>query len=207
MARGLDAAEGGSGGGGQHLVDRDHAGFEIGDEAGFLRLFGSPHRRAEAERDVVGNGDGVVEVGGAEQHGDGAEQFLARKIAVAGQVGDNSGGDIGALARDKFAADEGRAGRLCLGQLRHQRVALLDARQRAHDVSGIGRVAQRDALHRGGEARGERVVNFGVDDHPLGADARLAIILDPARHGGGGGGGGGEGVKGSALSAGFDLFR
>jgi len=43
-----------------------------------------------------------------------------------------------------------------------------------------------------------------VDDHPLGADARLAIILDPARHGRSDGG---EGVKGCALSAGFDLFR
>ena len=171
MATRLDAAEGGSGGGGQHLVERDHAGFEVGDEAGLLGRVARPHRRAEAERDVVGEGDGIVEVGGAEQHGDGAEQFLTGEVAVAGQVGDDSCGHVGAFARDKFAADEGRAGRPCFGQLRHQRVALLDARQRAHDIGGIGWVAERDGLHRGGEARGEGVVNVGVDNHPLGADA------------------------------------
>ena len=45
-------------------------------------------------------------------------------------------------------------------------------------VAGIERIAGLHRLHARGEPLHERVVDVGVDDHPLGADAGLAGVLD-----------------------------
>ena len=64
-----------------------------------------PDRGAEAEGNVVGNLDGFIDIFHAEQHGDGAKNFLMHEFAVARHVGENTGGEIGAGTGQFFAAE------------------------------------------------------------------------------------------------------
>src|SRR4051794_21651987 len=59
-----------------HLVDVDHAALDLVGEALLLRVVLGPGAAAEAERGVVGDADGVVDVGGAEHQRHGPEQLL-----------------------------------------------------------------------------------------------------------------------------------
>src|SRR3954467_13073843 len=61
----LDAAEREARVGRDHPVDEHRAGFEIPDEAIGLRAIPSPGRRREAERRVVRDANGVIEITGA----------------------------------------------------------------------------------------------------------------------------------------------
>ena len=70
---------------------------------------------------------------GAEDHGDGAENFLVHQFALERDIREDAGGDIGAGARRGFAAgmELGAEGFGFVELLQH-RVALLGAGERAH---------------------------------------------------------------------------
>src|SRR5664280_3192324 len=89
MARVLHAAERNTGIGGDHLVDENHAGLEVTNEA---FLFGGnvgPDAGAEAETAVVREADSFVDVFHAEVRGDRAEELLAVGGRIFRDVGDD----------------------------------------------------------------------------------------------------------------------
>ena len=106
VAGALDAAEGQARIAGDDGVDEDGAALESGGEAALLGGVARPHGGAEAEGRVVGDGDGFVDVGDAEEHGDGAEDLFAVDVGGARDAGDDGGLVVVALADHALAAGE-----------------------------------------------------------------------------------------------------
>src|SRR5690606_29199853 len=89
----FDATEGEAGVGGDHGVDEGLAGFELVDETALLGAVSGPHAAAEAERAPVGEGDGLVEVVGAKEEGDGAEDFFVGGGSAFRNLRENAGAE------------------------------------------------------------------------------------------------------------------
>ena len=181
----LDAAEGEARVAGDHGIEEDCPALEPGDEALLFRRVASPGGGAEAEGSIVGEGDGLVEVLHAEEHGDGAEELFAIDGGGAGHAGEDGGLEVVAFADHALAAGEDACAGACRGL--HLGLQLVDDARRCEgaDVGVILHgVADAHGLHAGDEARFEGVVDLVGDDEALGGDAGLAAV-DAARLDGG----------------------
>ena len=113
----------------------------------------------------------------AEEHGDGAEELFAVDGGGAGDVGNDGGLEVVAVAEHALAAGEdagaGVDGGLDLG---FELFDDLGGGERA-DVGGVlGWVADLDGVHAGDEAGFEGLVDGVVDEEALGGDAGLAGV-------------------------------
>ena len=133
---------------------------------------------AEAEGGVVGDGDGLVEVVHAEEHGDGAEELFAVDGGGAGDSGEDGGLEVVAVADHALAAGEDAARRRWMAALTW---ASSSSRMRGGgegaDVGCVLHgVADFHGFHAGDEAGFEGVVDLFGDEEALGGDAGLAGV-------------------------------
>src|SRR5208282_2824959 len=188
MAGGFDAAEGNAGIGDHHLVDEDHARFELIDENLAFGGIVGPGAGTEAETDVVGNGDGFVNRLHAKEAGDGAEQFFAIGWGILGNVGKNRRRIEIAGAADGPAPGQELCARM--NGFLDVGVEILDgirSGERADIRFGIEGIAELERLHAADKFLLEFIGDLFVNDEALGGDAGLAIIHDTGFDRGGGG--------------------
>lgn len=181
----FDSAEGEAGVAGDHGVEEDGSALELGDEALLLGGVAGPGAGGEAEGGVVGDLDGLVEVAGAEEHGDGAEELFAVDGAGAGDVGEDGGLEVVAVAHHAFASGEEFCARGDGGfDLGFQLFDDLGCGEWA-DVGGVLQgVADAHGLHEGDETGLKGLVDGVVDDEALGGDAGLAGVDEAGADGG-----------------------
>ena len=79
---------------GDGSVEEDGSGLEFDGEALAFSIIGGPGAGGEAEGRVVGEGDGFVEGGDAEEQGDGAKEFFLGDGSVAHDTGDDGGLEV-----------------------------------------------------------------------------------------------------------------
>ena len=159
------------------LADADHAGVELlGDAPGAAQIpaeqiGGEPERRVVGEPDRIGLG---VE---AHQRRDGAEDLLAHDL----HIGVTSPTD-GWAVEERAGRIERTAGedfRALLDGVADERLDLLDRRlvdQRADRGAGFHAWTDGELVDRLDEGRREAVVDAGLHQDAIGADAGLAGI-------------------------------
>ena len=113
-----------------------------------------PDGGGEAEWGVVGDGDGLVDIGEAEEHCDGAEELFTVDRRGAGKAGEDGGLVEVAAACDVLSTGEqARAGLECGFHLGVELVELRGGGERADlGVFACG-VADLEGVHGGDEAR------------------------------------------------------
>ncbi len=151
----------------------------------------------EAELDVVGDGDGAVEVGGFHQAKDGSEDFLAGDAHVWGDAGEEGGFEetavVEAWAGEAFSAG-GECGAFGLADLHigEDALELGVAADGAHGGGGVGAVADLDFGDAVEEQAEELLCGGALDNDAACGGAPLA----------GAGVGGGGGAVGGGLEIG-----
>jgi len=181
VAGALDAAEGEAVVAGDDGVEEDGAGLDFDGEALAFSIVGGPGGGGEAEGCVVGEVDGFVEGGDAEEQGDGAEEFFLADSGVGHDAGDDGGLEViaevtvfdeGAGA----AGEDAAAGLAGLGDLLEKVFDGLRCGERA-EVGGFEHgVADAKFGHAGDETFFKLGVDAFVDDEAFGGDAGLAVV-------------------------------
>ena len=181
VAGALDAAEGEARVGGDHGVEEDGAGLDFYGEALAFGVVGGPGGGGEAEGCVVGELDGFVERGDAEEQGDGAEEFFLGDGRVAHDASDDGGlevvAEVAVFDEGAGAAGEDAAAGLAgLGDLVEKIFDGLGCGEGAEVGSFEHGVADAKGGHGGDEALFELRVDAFVDDEAFRGDAGLAVV-------------------------------
>jgi len=179
----FDSAEGKSGVGFDGAVDEDGAGVDAGGEALGERNVVCPDAGAEAIGALVGQFDGVIDVFGLNDGGNGAEGFFVEGGHAGTDVRENGWRIEEAFAGEGMASGDGASaggdGALNLGFEIVQQIAAGEGADVGGTVHGV---ADFEGGHCRGKCGGEGLW-ISDNDEAFGGDAALAGIL-----GAGGGG-------------------
>src|SRR5579862_435515 len=155
------------------------------DAAGALEV-AAPDVAVEAVLGVVRERDRLGLVAERDRADDGPEDLVSGDGHLVADAGEERRLDVPAARQVRgaaAAAGERRALAHAVGDVALDAVALRGRHERADDGVRIARVADLEPRRRGGEPRGELVVDRRLDEEPGARDADLAAVERPHLHG------------------------